>query len=123
MKKVLTYITILAISALPIQLISANVEFVGMQMSMSQQMQASNNECLHEVGQKSASTSKNSCCGEQSQDCQNCNNCPQAVSVLFSLVNPVIKVALLSDENTITSHLILHGVSPKNLLRPPQAQL
>ena len=52
-KKTLTYLTILAITALPVQSISANVESVGMLMSMAQQVQA-NNEFLHEMTELSS---------------------------------------------------------------------
>lgn len=124
-RKALTYLTILAITALPVQLISASAEVVGMQMSMSQQMQASN-ECLHEMNdqlseiQASTTSIENSCCNDQSHDCQSCNNCPQAASAMISSSQAKIKTSLLKISKISISHSDLNGVSQKNLLRPPR---
>lgn len=124
-RKALTYLTILAITALPVQLISASAEVVGMQMSMSQQMQA-NNECLHEMNaqlteiETSATSIENSCCNDQSHDCQSCNNCPQAASAIFLPLDVFVKISSLEIQKYSTSYLFLNGVSQKNLLRPPR---
>ena len=124
-KKALTYLTILAITALPVQLISASVEVVSMQMSMSQQMQA-NNECLHKMNtqfteiQASATSVENSCCNDQSYDCQSCNNCPQAASAMFLPLDLFSKISSLAIQQYSTSYLFINGVPQKNLLRPPR---
>jgi len=124
-KKALTYLTILAITALPVQLISASAEVVNMQMSMSQQMQA-NNKCLHEMNtqfteiQTSATSVENSCCNDQSYDCQSCNNCPQAASAMFLPLDAFVKISSLEIQKYSTSYLFLNGVPQKNLLRPPR---
>lgn len=117
-KKALTYLTILAITALPVQLISADVENVSMLMSMSQQTQM-NNDCMHGQSTEQASIEK-SCCNDQSHECHSCNNCPQATSAMFSPSFPVVKTALLQTQKSFSSYLFLNGVSQKNLLRPPR---
>ena len=123
--KALTYLTILAITALPVQLISASVEVVGMQMSMSQQTQ-SKNECLHEMTDQHVNLESEqnlidkSCCDDQSHDCQSCNNCPQAASAMFLPSHPFVKTTSLKIQKYFTSYLFLNGVPQKNLLRPPR---
>lgn len=119
-RKALTYLTILAITALPVQLISASAEVVGMQMSMEQQMQE-NNECLHEMNSQAEAVMDKSCCEEQSHDCQNCNNCPQAVSSIISPSHAMLNIAALLKTSKISiSHLVLNGIPQNNLLRPPR---
>ena len=118
-RKALTYLTILALTALPVQLISASVEIVGMQMSMSQQMQAGN-DCLHEMAAESKTVIENACCDDQKHDCQNCNNCPQAVSVMFSPSHALMTVSLVKAPKVSPGHSNLNGIPQKNLLRPPQ---
>ena len=87
-RNALTYLTILAISALPVQLISANAESVSMQMSMSQKME-SNKECLYDISTESKTVVEKSCCDdEQLSHCQGCNDVPQAASAMvFSATN------------------------------------
>jgi hypothetical protein len=120
-KKVLTYLTILAITALPVQLISANAESLNMQMSMLQSMSTqtqATNECMHEkTEQKSIDKS---CCDDQSHECQSCNNCPQAASAMFLPFYPVVKTASLNTEKYFTSYSFLNGIPQNNLLRPPR---
>ena len=121
-KKTLTYLTILAITALPVQLISASVESINMQMSMhkimSQQTQVSN-ECVHEMTEQNAID--NSCCEDQSHECQNCNNCPQAaVSAMHLPSYPLSKTSLLQTQNHVCSYLFLNSAPQKSLLRPPR---
>lgn len=120
-RKALTYLTILAITALPVQLISASAEVVIMQMSMGQQMQTSN-ECLHEMDTEAEAVTtaiEKSCCDE-SHDCQNCNNCPQAVSVLFLPAHAQVKMSLLKATKFSIGHSVLNGIPQNNLLRPPR---
>ena len=121
-RKALTYLTILALTALPVQLISASAEVVIMQMSMSQQIQSSN-ECLHEMNTEADVATpaiEKSCCDDQSHDCQNCNNCPQAVSVMFSPTHAVVKISLLKTTKFSIGHSVLNGIPQNNLLRPPR---
>jgi len=123
-KKALTYLTILAITALPVQLISASVEVVSMQMSMSQQM-LSNNECSdmgmqHTNLDSQQDSIDKSCCDDQSHDCQSCNNCPQAVSAMFLPLDVFVKISSLEIQKYSTSYLFLNGAPQKNLLRPPR---
>lgn len=124
-KKALTYLTILAISALPVQLISAGVEVVGMQMSMSQPVQAKN-ECSSDMDMQHTNLDSQqdsidkSCCDDQSHDCQSCNNCPQAVSAMFLPLDTFVKISSLEIQKYSTSYLFLNGVPQKNLLRPPR---
>ncbi|MDH5370737.1 MAG: hypothetical protein OEW99_11975 [Gammaproteobacteria bacterium] len=121
MKKVLTYLTILAITTLPVQLISANTESINMQISMlksmSQQPQVTN-ECMHEMEEQQSID--RSCCDEQSHECQNCNNCPQAVSALFIGSAPTVKITSLNTNVYILNYSFLNGITQKNLLRPPR---
>ena len=128
-KKTLTYLTILAITALPVQLISASVKNLNMQMSMhkimSQQTQATS-ECMHEKTEQLVKLEveqisiNKSCCDDQSHECQSCNNCPQAASAMFLPSYPNIKTSLLKTKKLLTSYLFLNGVPQKNLLRPPR---
>ena len=119
-KKALTYLTILAISALPVQLISANAEFVSMQMSMSQKME-SPKECLHDMSTESNTVMEKSCCDDQQlNSCQGCNDVPQAAGAVVFSENTFLKVSIRSSTKLFASHSLLHGVPQKNLLRPPR---
>ena len=124
-RKALTYLTILALTVLPVQLISASVENLNMQMNMSQQAQ-SNSDCMHEMTEQRSSTQSEqntidkSCCDEQSHDCQHCDNCPQVVSTMISPSYMKAKPSLLKISDFITAHSVLNGISQKNLLRPPR---
>jgi len=129
MKKALTYLTILAITVLPVQLINASVEVVGMQMSMSHQAQP-DNQCMLDVSElaqlaQHVDAEKNaidkSCCDDQSHNCQSCDNCPQAITAMFLPVDSVKKSSALKSDKVFTSYLSLNGISQKNLLRPPRA--
>ena len=115
-RKALTYLTILAITALPVQLISANAESVSMQMAMSQSMMASD-ECLHDMNTQS----EKSHCADQSHECKSCNNCPQGVSA--PLYSPFIKmeISLLKTTKFSISHSVLYGIPQKKFLRPPKS--
>lgn len=127
-KKALTYLTILAITALPVQLVSASAENVSMQMSMAQQMLA-NNECLHEMSDKKLSLKieqksiSNACCDDQSSSCQGCNDVTHATSAMTSPVIMMVKTSLLSSNNLFSNNSLLHGIPQKNLLRPPRTTI
>lgn len=122
-RNVLTYLTILAISALPVQLISASAEFVSMQMSMSQKME-SNKECLHDMSSESKTVIEKSCCDDgQLSSCQGCNDIPQAASAVVFSASTSVKVSTLSSTKLFASNSLLHGVPQKNLLRPPRTTI
>lgn len=128
-KKALTYLTILAITALPVQLISASAETVGMQMSMSQQLLA-NNECLHEMADKNLNLEteqnsiSNACCDDQSSSsCQGCNDIPQATTAMTSPVITLLKASLLTSTKLFANNSLLHGIPQKNLLKPPRTTI
>jgi hypothetical protein len=127
-KKALTYFTILAITALPVQLVSASAENVSMQMSMSQQMLA-NNECLHEMATKNLNSETeqnskmNTCCDDQSSSCQGCNDVTHATSVMTSPVITSLKTSLLSSTKLFANNSLLHGIPQKNFLRPPRTHI
>ena len=61
-----------------------------------------------------------SCCDDQSHECQNCNNCPQATSAMFLPSYLAVKTSLLKTQKYISSHLALNSAPQKNLLRPPR---
>ena len=127
-KKALTYFTILAITALPVQLVSASAENVSMQMSMAQQLSA-NNECMHEKIDKNLSleTEQNSisnvCCDDQSSSCQGCNDVTHATTAMTSPVIAMVKMTLLSSTELFANNSLLHGIPQKNLLRPPRTTI
>lgn len=119
-RKALTYLTILALSALPVQLISANAESVSMQMSMSQKME-SNKECLHDMSAVSKTVIEKSCCNDEKlSSCQGCNDVPQAASAIVFSASSFLMVSTLSNTKLFASNSLLHGVPQKNLLRPPR---
>ena len=127
-KKALTYFTILAITALPVQLVSASAENVSMQMSMAQfQHVMANNECDHDMSDKNAALNveqnslSNTCCDEQSNNsCQGCNDIPHATSAMASPLINVMKTSLFSNTKLFADNSLLHGIPQKNLLRPPR---
>ena len=127
-KKALTYFTILAITALPVQLVSASAENVIMQMSMAQQLLA-NNECMHERIDKNLSleTEQNfissTCCDDQSSSCQGCNDVTHATTAMTSHAIAMVKTTLLSSTELFANNSLLHGIPQKNLLRPPRTTL
>ena len=115
-RKALTYLSILALTVLPVQLVSASAETVSMQMSMNQTMVLASDACDHEMPKQIAS----SCCEEQSSGCQGCNDVPTAISVMVSPSQAPAKTSLLKTVKISIHHLILDGVPQKNLLRPPK---
>jgi len=127
-KKALTYFTILAITALPVQLVSASAENVSMQMSMDQQLLA-NSECMHEIIDKNLSfeteqnSISNTCCDDQSSSCQGCNDVTHATTAMTSPIIAMMKTSLLSRTELFANNSLLHGIPQKNLLRPPRTTL
>ena len=114
-KKILTYFTVLALTALPVQLISASAESVSVQMSMSQTL-------VTDSGCENATTSQvaNSCCDEQSSGCQGCSDVPSAASAMVLPSQAPAKIALLKMAKISIHQLALNGITQKNLLRPPR---
>jgi hypothetical protein len=127
-RKALTYFTILAITALPVQLVSASAENVSMQMSMAQQLLA-NNECIHERIDKNLSLEteqnfiSNACCDDQSSSCQGCNDVTHATTAMTSPVIAMVKTSLLISTELFANNSLLHGIPQKNLLRPPRTHI
>ena len=122
LKSVLTYFTILAITVLPVELISANAETLSMQMSMNQTV-LSKTKCLHDMSKgivEIKSDSLSSCCDEPSNDCQGCNDVPHASSAMVTSVHTMVSTSLLKSPKFSISHLVLNGISQQNLLRPPR---
>lgn len=128
MSKLLTYLTILAITVLPVKLLSANVDNISINLSQPMQVLS---KCQHEL-QGSAESEQESklvlkestCCSEQSHDCQNCNNCPQAVSAAFlPAVNSGKPFFAKPHHNFIRDIFLLGRVVQENLLRPPRSSI
>lgn len=122
-RKALTYLTILAVTALPVQLISARVDVVGMEMNMSQSVQLEN-DCMSAISDECDQSKHNkmdkACCDDQSHTCDSCDNCPQAVTAMFSSSDAHIKTTSLKTQKHFISYSFLSGVSQENLLRPPR---
>lgn len=127
-KKVLTYLLMLALTVLPVQLISAGVTSTSMHMNMEHsaisQTDISAKECLHNQVAKQEMPEKHaagkSCCDEQSQQCKSCNHCLHvtATSILTSALSE--NIFLFANEAYLVSHLLLNGIPQNNLLRPPR---
>lgn len=126
MKKALTYLTILAITALPVQLINAGVEVMGMQMSMSHQMAQTDNQCMLDMAQQHADSKAHSgdvdksCCDDDSHNCQSCDNCPDVITAMFLTSDHFAKSVVLKSHKVSASYLSLNGVSQDNPQRPPR---
>lgn len=123
MKSVLTYLTILAITVLPVELISASAETLSMQMSMNQVV-SSKTECLHDMSEAMVEIKNDalsSCCDEPYNGCQGCNDVPQASSAMVKSVHTVVNTSLVKSPALTISHLVLNGVPQQNLLRPPRS--
>ena len=122
LKSVLTYFTILAVTILPVELISANAETLSMQMSMNQPV-LSKTECLHNMNKEIVDIKTDaisSCCDEPSNDCQGCNDVPHASGAMVTSVHTLVSTSLLKSPKFSSSHLVLNGISQQNLLRPPR---
>ena len=132
MNKLLTYFTILAITVLPVQLISANAENMTMQLSMLKSMNQQTQmkkECMsmmpkQHVTQKEQQKSVNkSYCDDYSNNCQNCNDYPQAASAVFLPSYLFEKISPLKTQLYSTRYLFLDGIPQQNLLRPPRTPI
>lgn len=110
------------LTVLPVQLISAGVQNSGMKMNMQKFVQLEQ-KCMHASTEDSQQSTgfESSCCEDASHQCDNCTNCPQAASASFTLpVNYLEDTPSLSSQKIINSHLLVSGLSQKNLLRPPR---
>ena len=98
----LTHLIILALTVLPVQVISASAKNVSMQISMNQQVSV-NNECLHEMSDQKLiaeiknNSTANACCDDQSSSCQGCNDISQATTAMTPPVITLVKVSLLTS--------------------------
>jgi hypothetical protein len=127
-RKVLTYLTILALSVLPVQLINASAATALMQMSaQSKQSVLVKQKCLHKMtvqvaaAEKGPETAKKSCCDESSNNsCQGCNNFPHTSSAVVLPALAMVKNSLVKISELSIRHLVLNGIPQKNLLRPPR---
>ena len=126
-KKVLTYLTILAITFLPVKLISANVDNLKMQMQMQMAQQTEvKKDCVHamtnnhsEAGNVSASLL---CCDEQSDKCQtnsDCTHAANAMSAIFTSAN-VHHLAYTVSTPFLKPSVSLLSVLPSSIYRPPK---
>lgn len=118
-RKALTNLIILALTVLPVQVISAGIENSNMQMKMSLvKVNQTESDCMHKQSVEQAS--EKSCCDEHANQCKSCNNCPQVASATV-LTAPYQMMHLVFNKKVLfTSHLLLNGVPQNNLLRPPR---
>lgn len=120
MKKLLTYFTILAITALPVQLVSASAESVSMQMKMTQAGMIAD-DCMHNMSQHSPDSKlAGTCCDVPSDNCQGCNDIPTATSAMTAPVMALIQTSILTTSVSFIDTSLLYGIPQKNLLRPPR---
>lgn len=117
-RKALTNLIIMALTVLPVQVISAGVESSNMQMSMTQV----SSDCLHGQSSEQQSVEK-SCCDDQSHQCESCNNCPQVTSAMVLTAQHQTVQISIKKQVLFTSHLLLSGVPQNNLLRPPRTTI
>lgn len=123
MKSVLTYLTILAITVLPVELISASAKTLSMQMSMNQAVSAKT-ECLHGMDEATVEMKNDAvspCCDDPSNNCHGCNDVPQASSAMVTSVHRTVSTSLLASAKFSLRHLVLNGIPQQNLLRPPRS--
>lgn len=114
-RKALTNLIIMALTVLPVQVISASAENVDMQMSMTQV----SNDCMHGQSSEHQSVEK-SCCDDQSHQCESCNNCPQVASAMVLTAQHQTVQVSIKKQVLFSSHLLLSGTPQNNLLRPPR---
>lgn len=123
-KKILTHLIILALTVLPVQVITAGVESSSMQMSMMKSAQLKQ-KCMHTSAtdsQETTTIAAASCCDDSSHQCDRCGTCPQAASSMTILPAYFVeKTTSLDTQKFLISHLLLNGVPQKNLLRPPRS--
>lgn len=121
LRRVLAHLIILSLTVLPVQVISAAVEFSSMQMSMINVVQ-NDHKSSHSSAVCTQENSKMSCCDNVSHQCESCaDECPQAASAMIILpAYTADKIYSLSTQKFFTSHLLLNGVPQSNLLRPPR---
>ena len=121
-RRSLTYLTILAIMFLPVQLINASVEMTSMQISMKYQVQA-NNQCMQALSNQyqhaMPDSVEKSCCNDNSHDCHTCDHCPQAATAMILPFLDSNKKFSLKSEYYLSNDS-LSGIKQKNLLRPPK---
>jgi len=121
LRRILAHLIILSLTVLPVQVISAAVEFSSMQMRMTNVVQ-SDHKSSHSSAVCNEEKSKMSCCDDVSHQCDSCGDeCPQAASVMTILLSQVSdKSYSLKSQKFFTRHVLLNGVPQNNLLRPPR---
>lgn len=119
-KKILTHLIILTLTALPVQVITAGVDYTNMKMSM-EKTNSAQKECMHVSMVENEKLSEMACCDDSSYQCDNCGNCPQVSSAAFFPSMSLSKAYSLEIQTFFISYSLLNGVPQKNLLRPPRA--
>ena len=118
-RKALTHLIIMALTALPVQVISAGIENSNMQMKMSAvKVNQAESNCMHQKSDEQVS--EKACCSEHSNQCKSCNNCPQVASAMVLTTTHQAIHPSFEKEVLFISHLLLNGVPQNNLLRPPR---
>lgn len=121
-RKILTHLIILALTALPVQVITAGVKYSNMKMSM-EKTNSAQKECMHDSMVDNETLSEMPCCDDSSHQCENCGNCPQISSATFLPGMNLSKTYSLETHKFFISYSFLNGVPQKNLLRPPRTSI
>lgn len=116
LRKVLTHIIIMALTVLPVQVISAGIENSNMQMHMK--MDQVESDCMHKLSADPAA--EKSCCNEHSNQCKSCNNCPQVTSAMVLSVEYQAALPSFKKQTIFSSHLLLNGIPQNNPIKPPR---
>ncbi len=121
LRRILAHLIILSLTVLPVQVISAAVEFSSMQMRMTNVVQ-NDHKSSHSSAVCNEEKPKMSCCDNVSHQCESCaDECLQAVSAMIILpADTADKTYSLSTQKFFTSLLLLNGVPQNNILRPPR---
>lgn len=121
-KRILTHLIILTLTVLPVQVITAGVDYTNMKMSM-EKTNSAQKECMHVSVVKNEKLSEMACCDNSSHQCDSCGNCPQVSSATFLPGMSLSKTYTLETQTFSISHFSLNGVPQKNLLRPPRTSI
>ena len=121
-RKILTHLIILMLTALPVQVISADVENLNMKMSMMGMTQLEMESMHAMTGDSSNQGMTKSCCDEVSHQCDSCgDDCPKVASAMSILLSQSTdKVHFSNTQKFFISHLLLNGITQNNILRPPR---
>ena len=111
--KFLTYILLLAIVMVPVQVVNAVVSQLDMEQSMMSQEKCSH----HNQQSKDETVTLKNCCDDSSHQC---NHCSSVSSVVMLPATPAMKHQLAQKEIYQNTLLLLSGSSSSGILRPPQ---